>query len=330
MGWQTNALGIVVDQRTDADYAALKAQGVSFVVVDLGTGFTANTNYKEQLEKAKAAGLAVLFQYSPFPALDDYTFDALPREQAAQVLKWLAGLNFSGFIVSIDRYWTGLDVETGHAIRQATDAAISNTSKVIAETVKAALDKQSAASGTPAIPVLVRTKDEFVQKYAPSIATTAWTDKFGFDLCDHRVRVKAADGTWSIYVEYKEERAPEADIAALRADMPSDKTKNPLIPGNAPQLKLWEVSTNRFVLPPALVKGWDGSEKRVGVVLFNGDEAAIKAYLPRGTGPVTPPQPPDPKPVPVDLAPIVEQLQIIADDISAIRQDVHDIRLKFS
>jgi hypothetical protein len=112
--------------------------------------------------------------------------------------------------------------------------------------------------------------------------------------------------------------------------MPPDGSKNPLIPGNAPQLKFWEYSGNRYVLP--WIKGWDNSEKRVKVLLFNGDEAACYSYLGFSAAQPPPVDPGDPGNEPGDpggtgnpsdtgsqqLERIIELLDAIQKDISSI------------
>jgi hypothetical protein len=320
MGWNTNAVGVVIDKTTNADFAALKAAGFSFVVIEAGLGFDGSPALADHIQKAKDAGLPVIAQWTPFPAYDDYTFEALPREEIQYAQKALANKLYHAFSVSIDRYWTGLDVETGHnPIRVATDTAISYVASEFANTFTKMLAPLNR-------PVLIRTNDNFVQKYSPGMSS--WTDKFGFYLADWRYRTRAADGTYSIYTLYPTMRTPIASMAELRAAMPPEGAKNPLVPGNIPQLKFWEYSGDRYVLP--WVKGWDGSEKRVKVVLFNGDEQALQAYLFYGTPvPVDPPTTPT-TPASTDLQRVVNLLAQISVDIAAIRQDVHDIRVKFS
>ncbi len=328
MSWNTNAVGVVVDKTMNADFAALKAAGFSFVVIEAGLGFdvgdvpAANPALADQIQKAADAGLPVLAQWTPFPAYDDYTFEQMGPAQIPYAQKALANKLYHAFVVSIERYWTGLDLETGHEIRVATPGAIDRVAQDFANT----FTKLLAPAGKP---VLIRSNDGFVSKYDPGLS--GWSDKFGFYLADWRYRTRAADGSYSVYTSYKAERTSVTTAAQLRAEMPPDGAKNPLVPGNTPQLKFWEYSGNRYVLP--YIVGWDNSEKRVKTVLFNGDEAALKAYLNYGVTPAPDPQPqpnPTPAPVSVDLQPVLDILGQIAGDISSIKEDVHSIRSKFS
>jgi hypothetical protein len=328
MAWKDNALGIVIDRTMDADFAALKEQGLSFVVIDAGVAYDHNPAFNDQFNKAKAAGLPVLVQYAPISAMDDYTFAAPAAEQIPQLQKLLGTKAINGLILSMERYWVGWDLEQNHIpLRTATGTAISYTASEFMHS----FTKQYAPRS---VPVLVRTNDNFVQKYSPEMAQ--WTDQFGFVLADWRYRTRAADGSYSLYTIF-----PKLTVSALtdlRALLPPDGSKNPLVPGNAPQLKFWEFSGS-VTLPVSLVKSWDRKVKTVKAVLFNGNEEAMKTWLgtnvapPPPTDPVDPPAGPvDPPatPVSIDLAPVVDVLNKIAADIAEIRKDVHEVRLKFS
>lgn len=322
MTWKDNALGIVIDRTMDADFEELKKQGISFVVIDCGTGWDASPAFNDQYDKAKAAGLPVLAQYTPISALDDYTFEAPAREQIPVLKKILGTRAIHGLIISIERYWVGWDIEQQHnPVRIATGTAINYTASEFMHT----MTKQYAPLG---VQVMIRTNDNFVQKYSPDLS--AWTDKFGFFLADWRYRTRAADGSYTNYVTYLTKATPVASIAELRTQLPPDGSKNPLVPGNAPSLKFWEFSGDRFVLP--IVKGWQGQQKTLKCVLFNGDEAACYSYL--GYAPAQPPpdDPSDPGTEPGDpggngdpsdngstqLDRIIELLEGIHTDINAI------------
>jgi hypothetical protein len=332
MAWKENALGLVIDRTMDTDFAALKAQGLSFVILDAGVAYDFNPAFNEQYNKAKAAGLPVLVQFTPISAIDDYTFEAPAQEQIPQLKKVLGTKEINGLIISMERYWVGWDLEQNHQpLRICTGTAISYTASEFVNT----FTKQYAPLS---VQVMVRTNDNFVQKYSTDLAQ--WTDKFGFVLADWRYRTRAADGSYSLYTIF-----PKLTVSALtdlRAALPPDGSKNPLVPGNAPQLKLWEFSGS-VTLPVSLVKGWDGKSKVAKAVLFNGNEDAMKAYLCPTvvTPPVDPPADPGDPPVDpgagtpptVDLSAVIEALNkvvantvSIRDDVAAIRADIKSIR----
>ncbi len=332
MAWKDNALGIVVDSTMDVDYASLKQQGLSFVVIECGLGFDVNPALSDQLSKANAAGLPVIVQYTPYPALDDYTFDALPREQAIALHKWLDGKKFAALVISADRYWTGVDLETNHIpLRIATGTAINTTTSVLVSTFS------HDYSNVTGMPMLVRTNDNFVQKYSPDMGG-GWTDRFGFFLADWRYRTRAADGSYSLYTIFP--ALTIKSIADLRATLPPDGSKNPLVPGSSPQLKFWEF-TGSVTMPTSLVKGWNGVVKKVKAVLFNGDETALKTYLqvavvnPPPDDPGTPSDPDTPDdpgtpsdpgtPVTVDLAPLIAQEKANGETLAKIEQHLVSI-----
>lgn len=320
MAWKDNALGITIDRTMDADYAALKAQGLAFVVIDAGTGFDVNPSFGDQYAKAVSAGLPVIAQYTPISAIDDYTFEAPAREQIPVLRKVLGTRIIQGLIISMERYWVGWDIEQGHIpVRTATSTAISYTASEFMNT----FTKQYAPLG---VQVMLRSNDNFVQKYALDMAQ--WTDKFGFVLADWRYRTRDANGAFTVYTLFP--KTTISTLANLRAALPPDASKNPPVPGNAPQLKFWEF-TGSVTMPLSLVKGWDGKGKSVKAAIFNGNDETMKAYLGvNNEAPANPPDPVDPgQPVSVDLAPVVEVLKGIAADVSAIRQDVQDIREVF-
>lgn len=297
MGWNTNALGIVINSTHNADFKTLKSQGLSFVVIEAGTGFSPNPALADQISKAKSANLAVLVQYSPYPAMDDYTYDGIWQEEVVFLKKLLGFKVIDGLIVSIDRYWTGTDVEDGRSVRTASSNAISNVATNIVSTMKKYYDTAYLNKQMTKIPqILVRTNDNFVKNYSPDVAN--WSDHWGFDLADWRYRTRNAIGEWVISYSYLSVPTPVADLAALRAACPPDNAKNPLVPGMTPQLKLWEFSGDRFILPT--VKGWDGSTKRIGVVLFNGGEDACYSYFSFIPAPVNPQPEPEPQPDPTN------------------------------
>jgi GH25 family lysozyme M1 (1,4-beta-N-acetylmuramidase) len=269
--WQDNPLGVVVDGTMNVDFAALKAAGYSFVVIEIGAGFQVNPALAEQCDKAHKAGLPALFQYTPDPAVVNYTTLGLHQAQMELVHKAIASKKFYGFVVSVERNKTG---ESGVP---ATDMNINDIAKMLCETMTNEFEPRS-------IPVFVRTNDNFVQSYCKPLAN--WSDKFGFFLADWRYRTRDTNGEWKQYTSYPAVATPVANIAALRAACPPDNSKNPPVPGSTPQMKFWEFSGNRFMLPE--VKGWDGSQKRVKVVLFHGDENGLRTLL--GVT-VTPPPP---------------------------------------
>lgn len=314
MAWKDNALGIVIDRTMDADYAELKKQGISFIVIDAGVAYDPNPAFNDQLSKAKAAGFPVLVQYTPISAIDDYTFEAPAREQIPMLKKLLGTKEINGLIISMERYWVGWDLEQQHnPVRIATGAAINHTASEFMHT----MTKQYAPLG---VQVMIRTNDNFVQKYSPDLS--AWTDKFGFFLADWRYRTRAADGSYTNYVTYLTKPTPVSSVADLRTHLPPDGSKNPLVPGNTPSLKFWEFSGDRFVLP--LVKGWQGQQKTVKCVLFNGDEAACYSYLgyKAPTTPVDPEEPGTPGD-PSDTG--SDQLDRIIELLDGIYSDIHAI-----
>jgi len=339
MAWKDNALGIVIDRTMDADFTALKTQGVSFVVIDAGIAYDHNPAFIDQFNKAKAAGLVVLAQYTPISAIDDYTFAAPAAEQIPMLKKLMGTKEIDGLIISMERYWVGWDIEQNHIpVRNATGSAISYTASEFMHT----FTKQYAPLSRQ---VMIRTNDNFVQKYSPDM--TAWTDKFGFVLADWRYRTRAADGSYTLYTIFP--KTTITAIADLRAVLPPDGSKNPLVPGNVPQLKLWEFSGS-VTMPTSLVKGWDGKVKTVKAVLFNGNEAAMKAYLvpvvtppvdgtpvPHPpTDPVDPPTDPVDPPVdpvdpgtPVDVSKLEALLSRVVVLCEQMATDLHAIRSVF-
>jgi hypothetical protein len=322
MAWKDNALGIVVDRTMDVDYAMLKSQGISFVIIEAATGWDVSQVFTEQYNKAVAAKLPVIVQYLPISAVDDYTFEAPAREEIEVLKKALGAKAIAGLVISMERYWVGWDVEQAHnPIRSATATAIAYTAKTILETMTAQYQKLG-------IQVMVRTNDNFVQKYAPDIAQ--WSDKFGFVLADWRFRTRDANGAFTVY-----NLAPKvtaSSVADIRAALPADTSKNPLVPGNTPQLKFWEFN-GTVTMPVSLVKGWDGKVKMVKAVLFNGSEEAMKTYLgiTEVIQPVDPPVDPlDPQPLPPgDLSKVMDVLNKISVDVSSMAQDIHSIRAIF-
>ncbi len=312
MAWKDNAVGIVVDKTMDVNFSGLREAGFSFVVVEAGLGFDPSPVLPEHLSKADAAGLPVIAQWTPHPAYDDYTFDGIAQEQIIAAKKALANKVYNAFVTSIERWWTGFDVEEGHnPIRKATPTAIDH----VASEFSHSFTKLLAPLGCP---VLVRSNDNFVQTYSPPMGM-GWTDKFGFFLADWRYRTRAADGSWSVYTIFPAHTF--TNMAAFRSAMPPDNSKNPLIPGSAPQLKFWEF-TGSLTMPTNLVKGWDGAVKKVKAVLFNSDEAACYGYL-KYSAAAPPPDDPDDPGDPSDtgsqqLDRIIELLEGIGDDISAI------------
>lgn len=312
--WKDNALGVVVDGTMDASFAQLKAEGASFVTIEAGVGFTPNPALAEQIAKARSAGLAVILQYTPFPAMEDYTQQGIADAQVVFLRNQIAGKVFHGLVISIERYWTGEGTEESGKPK-ATDMNISTVASTLMNTFAHEL-------GSKAIPVMIRTNDNFVQSYCKSLGS-GWTDKFGFFLADWRYRTRAADGTWSVYTPYLPTPTPVASLAALRAACPPDNAKNPLVPGNSPQLKFWEFSGDRFELP--YIKGWDGKPKTVKTVIFNGDQAACFTWLNvQGTTP--PPDDPGTGDDPggdtpggtTDLTPVLEAVRGLAAQVTAL------------
>ncbi len=315
MAWKDNALGLVIDRSMDANFAALKEQGVSFVVIDCGTGFDTNPAFNEQFDKAFKAGLPVLVQYTPISALDDYTFEAPAREQIPVLKRILGTKTINALVISMERYWVGWDIETQHnPIRIATGAAINYTASELVHT----MTKQYAPLS---VQVMIRTNDNFVQKYAPDLSS--WTDKFGFFLADWRYRTRAADGSYTHYTFFP--GLTVSTIAGLRDALPPDGSKNPLVPGLAPSLKFWEFAGS-ITLPVSIVKGWDGKAMKVKAVLFNGNVEALNSYLDFDSSTPLPEEPRDPvdeepkdeEPSDTGMERVIELLDEIGEDIEYI------------
>jgi hypothetical protein len=311
MAWKDNALGIVVDRTMDVDFAALKSQGISFVIIEAATGWDVSQVFNEQFDKAVKAGLPAIVQYVPISAVDDYTFEAPAREEIEVLKKALGTKAINGLIISIERYWVGWDIEQQHnPIRSATATAIGYSAKTILETMTHLYQPTGKQ-------VMLRTNDGFVQKYSAEIAQ--WSDKFGFVLADWRYRTRDAEGAYTLYTF-----SPNLtinSIADLRAALPPDGCKNPLVPGNAPQLKFWEFNGS-VTMPLTLVKGWDGKAKAIKAVLFNGDQASCHSYL-GFANPKDPETKPDIPNDPSDTG--NQQFNKIIELLDGIYTDIHAI-----
>lgn len=316
MAWKDNAVGIVVDRTMNVDFAALKAQGLDYVVIDAGVAYDHSPAFNEQYTKAVAAGLPVMVQYTPISAIDDYVYLAPAREQIGQLQKLLGTKKIHGLIISMERWWIGWDQEQlRNPLRPAPSIAIADTAKEFAMT----FTKQYAPLG---VPVMIRTNDNFVQKYSPEMS--AWLDLYPFYLADWRYRLRDAQGAYSVY-----KYAPAVSVTSLAEialALPPEDAKNPLVPGHVPQLKFWECN-GAVGVPLSLVKGWDNLNKAVKVVLFNGLDEVLKNYLkvtdavnPGPIDPVTPPAPlGDLTKVEESLTSIVVLCEHIAADLTAIR-----------
>lgn len=324
MVWKDNAFGICINRTMNVDFAKLKLEGASFVIIEMGEGFNPNPVLADQCNKAKEAGLLILLKYIPDPAYPDYTFSGLPLEQIAYIKKWITGKSFNGVVVSIERNLTALSgVKAG-------DLAISYTSETVVRTLTKYFNDIATRDGTTPIPVFVRTNDSFVKQYSPSVSN--WTDQFGFDLVDWRYRTRALDGSWNIYNYFKSGITNTInDILAL---FPTVEIKNPLIPGNTPQLKFWEYS-NLYSLPYIL--GWDSSIKKIETVLFNGTVDALytlfnfsSVVVPPDDPPIDPPDDPGTGVGTVDLTEVLTNQHTILANQVVIMQGINDIKSIFS
>lgn len=296
MAWKDNAVGVTIDRTMNPDFAALKAKGFQYVVIDCGTGTDASPAFGEQFDKATAAGLPVIAQFQPVASIDDYTFEAPTQEQIPVLKKILGNRAIRGLVISMEHWWIGYDVEEGRPGRPATNPALSYAGQEFMNTFKKQYE-------LPGVKVMLRTNDGFVQKYSPDMAS--WSDLFPFFLADWRYRVRDDQGAYTIYKYFS------AQVVNVVAEIffPPDGSKNPLIPGYAPQLKFWEFNGQVDIG----IKGWDGKPKRVKVSAFNGPWEDLKKFLKiEETNPGTP------NPTPSDTGRITVLLEQIAADIAYI------------
>jgi hypothetical protein len=269
MSWRDNPVGIVVDGSMAVDFAAAAKWGVSFAIVYCGLGYDQkNERWPAQVHQAYDTGIPIVAKYTPLPAIDDYTQPAVPQVQIPWLKKLITNKKFYGLIIDVTRYWTGFDIETGHPVRTATGSNINYVASEFVNTMAKEL-------GPKNIQILVGSNDNFVQTYAPEMA--AWLDKWGFDLVDNRYRLQAADGSWTRYITYGDTPVLKNTLEELRLSLPPIEAKNPLVPGDAPQLRFWECSGKRFALP--FVKDLKGASKAVTIALWNGTVDSLHSWL---------------------------------------------------
>lgn len=255
MYWRDFPLGIVLTSGLQIDVPAIVEQ-FDFVVLYYGKGVDGgDRDWVGRISRALDGKIPVLASYGVLPAITNITQAQVAPMQWPYAMEPIMGQPIYAMIASM----RVLD----DANRVATD---SNINVAMRDFCKIAHDALK-------IPVIVRSNDDLVTKYSPSMTT--WIDNYAFWLADIRYRIKGATRDTDRYYEYKSVFPPletTVDVLRERCDPPSidhcppDVAATPLCPGA--NRSFWEFSTSRWIFTG--VKDIFGNTVPVNTVLYTG------------------------------------------------------------
>jgi hypothetical protein len=304
MGWNTNAIGLVTKTAGWANPA------FDFIVGYAGGDWTRKTDgtiVYEPNVNLKSIELQARAEKKPFLALWDFDVEYYSTAQ----------------YMPDDTHWPPLDNDYPY---KALVAALAN--RDIDGLVIRIMNRSNLAGKPELMSYVAYAAKQFVTRVNKWLYTTKGLRQQTIVLTTDAFLRQDKNGAEENFYSWMKLDFPgiavEQAAAGLVNSYPGDAEKPGAI-GNT-SWKFWYYLWSPKTEPKLASRG-------NGLMLYNGDAAALRGYL--GLGAVTPPVPVDPPveppaPASVDLKPVIDILAGIAADIAAIRKDVHEVRLKFS
>src|SRR5512135_829382 len=112
MAWRDNPLGIVLDGTKNADLKRLKAEGISFVVIDGAVGpEKRNPTIAKVVQDAYDNGMPVVMMFTPYPDQEQHTVQGNIQAHIPMAQAITKNFLIHAYIINVERYWTGEDYE---------------------------------------------------------------------------------------------------------------------------------------------------------------------------------------------------------------------------